>query len=101
MDSIFSLWKIERKDIAYEFVNSGFKALINVIDTKLLSDKFIAKELSIDLLEEIALSAADMCGENGEYHTVVFDGPIFSEKVDLSIGEKIQLDQAYVVVPVK
>ncbi len=85
----FPLWKEDRKKLVYEFINSGFSAMITTVDTTRLSDSFLGKTLSLDLVDAIEKSGADICGENGEYHTFVFGGPIFTKKIDICINEKI------------
>lgn len=74
----FPLWQEDRKKIVHEFVDCGFKAKILQARHEKLKDGFIGEILTDELLEKIAASGADICGENGEYHTLVIDGPIFS-----------------------
>lgn len=87
IESFFPLWNIDRKKIVYEFIDLGFKAMINVVDNKILDESFLGKTLTKDLLDEIVLKGADICGENGEYHTFVYDGPHFKEELKFNTGE--------------
>ena len=84
--ALLPLWKINRKDIVKEFISLGFKAKIVVVNTELLDMKFLGQDLSLSLIEEIENAGADACGENGEYHTVVYDGPIFKKPIELNFG---------------
>ena len=84
--AVLPLWKINRKDIVKEFISLGFKAKIVVVNTELLDMKFLGQDLSLSLIEEIENAGADACGENGEYHTVVYDGPIFKKPIELNFG---------------
>lgn len=95
----FPLWNEARKKLVYEFIDLGFKTMINVVDSNRLSENFAGKVLSREIADEIEASGADICGENGEYHTFVFDGPLFERAVEFDIGEKIKVDN-FIVVPI-
>lgn len=88
---VLPLWQINRKEIVKEFISHGFKAKIVVVDTTALDVKFLGKDLSLSLIEEIESLGADPCGENGEYHTVVYDGPIFKRPLKLNFGTEVIL----------
>lgn len=96
----FPLWKENRKSLVFEFLESGFKTYITVINNKMLSDKFLGKIMTKELCLEIEKEGSDICGENGEYHTFVFDGPIFKNPVDFCFGEKIE-ENGYSILPIK
>ncbi len=87
--AILPLWQRSRKDIINEFLDLGFKAKIIVVNTEIFKIKFLGRDLSYALVREIEEFGADVCGENGEYHTVVYDGPIFKHPVDLVYGNDI------------
>lgn len=89
MEAILPLWKRDRKEIVKEFISLGFKAKIVVINTSMIDIKFLGKDLSLSLIEEIEKAGADPCGENGEYHTLVYDGPIFKKPVDIKYDYEI------------
>lgn len=89
MTAVLPLWQRDRKDIVREFLELGFKAKIIVVNTALLDTRFLGRDLSFPLLEEIEAQGADVCGENGEYHTVVYGGPIFKNPVVLHFGDRI------------
>lgn len=91
IDFLFPLWHENREDIVHEFISLGFHALIKCVDYKWLDDSFLGRELDFDILEEIRKKGADVCGENGEYHTLVYDGPIFKSKIHYRIGDKVNL----------
>jgi len=100
IEAIFPLWGKDRKDVVYDMINQGFIATINVIDTKQLSDRFLGKILTKEVVDEIAATGADICGENGEYHTFASDGPIFKHPVDFSLGDQMMRDD-YAILPFK
>ena len=77
----FPLWQEKREDLVYEFIESGFTTIIKVVNLKYMGEKFLGKKLTKSVVEEIKATGSDPCGENGEYHTFVVDGPIFKEEV--------------------
>ncbi|MDF2950393.1 MAG: diphthine--ammonia ligase [Sedimentibacter sp.] len=95
----FPLWKEARKDMVYEFIDSGFKTMITVVDTSRLSEDFIGKILTKQVAAEIERVGADICGENGEYHSFAFDGPLFKNPVKFKTGDVIHHDK-YVIMPI-
>lgn len=90
IESIFPLWNESRKELVYEFIESGFKAVITIVDSSRLSEKFLGRTLTKELMEEIVAEGADICGENGEYHTFVYDGPLFKEPINFKFDEIIR-----------
>jgi len=93
----FPLWKEERKKLVYEFVDSGFSAIITIIDMSRMPKDFLGQTLSKEVADSIERSGADICGENGEYHTFVFDGPIFGNRIDFSVKEKFERDKYFIL----
>ncbi len=99
LEPLFPLWGEERKKLVYEFIDEGFTANFTVIDTARMSDVYLGQRLTEESVNSIAAEGADICGENGEYHTFVSSGPIFSKPVEFSFGEKI-LDNGYAIMPI-
>jgi len=87
--AVLPLWQMDRKDIVKELLNLGFKAKIVLVNKTILDTKFLGQDLSYSLMYEIEKSGADVCGENGEYHTVVYDGPIFKRPLELKYNTEI------------
>ena len=77
----FPLWKWERRDVVYGFIEAGFSTVVTIVDTERLSEAFLGQVLTKEIAEAIAQAGADICGEGGEYHSFTFDGPIFSARV--------------------
>jgi len=100
LEALFPLRGERRSDVVYEFIDSGFVANISIVNTEKLADEFLGQQLTKDVAEAIAAQGADICGENGEYHTVVTDGPIFKRPVGFSFGEKVVRDN-YAMLPVQ
>lgn len=88
----FPLLREPRKKLVYDFVDSGFKTLITTVDTSRLPAEFLGQTLSRAVADEIERSGADICGENGEYHTFTYDGPIFSAPAPFTVAEELAFD---------
>ena len=95
---LLPLWGERRENVVYELIDRGFTATITVINTKYLSSDFLGERLTMEVLKSIAASGADICGENGEYHTFVSDGPIFNCPIFFTYGEK-RIDGDYAMLP--
>lgn len=88
MKALFPLWEIPTTNLALEFIRNGFKAVITCVDTKVLPEDFSGRKYDLNFLGDLPLNV-DPCGENGEFHTFVFDGPIFSYPVKWITGDKV------------
>ncbi len=88
MKGIFPIWKRNTAELAHEFIESGFKAVITCIDSNLLDRMFIGRTFDEQFLSELP-SAVDPCGENGEFHSFVYDGPIFQQRILHTTGEVV------------
>ncbi|MEG2195514.1 MAG: diphthine--ammonia ligase [Terrisporobacter sp.] len=94
LDYDFPLWQEDREKLVHEFIDAGFKAVIKKVNLNYMSEYFLGKVLDKDLVEEIKATGSDACGENGEYHTFVIDGPIFNKEINVDI-EKIKREKNY------
>lgn len=94
----FPLWGEKRESIVSEFINKGYTATLTVVDTGRMAESFLGRTLTADLVEEMRIAGVDVCGENGEYHTFVSDGPIFKVPILFSVGEKHN-DKKYASLP--
>lgn len=81
------LWQNDRRELVAEFIALGFKAMIVTVNERMLSPDYLGRELSRELLKELEEEGVDPCGENGEFHTVVLDGPIFRRPLLPKLGE--------------
>jgi len=91
MTAIFPIWKRETRDLAREFCEQGFRAVTACVDGKALDRSFAGREFNEAFFRDLPESA-DPCGENGEFHTFVFDGPVFREPVRWTKGEVVERD---------
>lgn len=88
IQTIFPIWKRDTRELLDEFFALGFRAVIVCINNSKLDTSFLGKELSLELIEQFPKDV-DPCGENGEFHTFCFDGPIFPNPIPFEIGEKV------------
>ncbi len=85
---IFPLWGMPTEKLSREMVHSGLRAIITCVDPKYLPADFAGQEYGESFLERIPANV-DPCGENGEFHTFAFAGPMFKKPVPISIGETV------------
>lgn len=88
--AIFPLWQENRVDLVNEFLEKGYKTLIKKVNKDYLDPSYLGKTLSKELLEKFENIGIDPCGENGEYHTLVYDGPKFNKKINLKLGNILE-----------
>ncbi len=87
---IFPLWGKDTSILINEIIEAGFKAVVVSTLKDFLSDEWLGRKIDNDFVKEIkALGNIDLCGEKGEFHTFVYNGPIFKKQVEFSIGKKI------------
>jgi uncharacterized protein (TIGR00290 family) len=89
MKGLFPLWKRSSKEILEEFIDSGFKTVIVCVSDKYLDKSFAGRVIDKNFINDLPENV-DPCGENGEFHTFVFDGPIFKNKIDYQLGEIVR-----------
>ncbi|MBN1871394.1 MAG: diphthine--ammonia ligase [Candidatus Omnitrophica bacterium] len=87
MNAIFPLWGCDTRDTAQELINAGFRSVITCVDLKVLNGSFSGRIYDEQFLKDLP-AGVDPCGENGEFHSFVFDGPIFRRKIDFKKGRK-------------
>lgn len=94
MQAIFPIWKRDTREIADTFIELGFKAMITCVDSKVLDGRFSGRLFDRQFLSDLP-RGVDPCGENGEFHSFVYDGPIFTEPIPCVAGETVLRDQRY------
>lgn len=89
VEAVFPLWKEDTTGLVNEFLELGYKTTLVCIDRSKLSDEFIGKTLSRELIAQFPKNV-DPCGENGEFHTFAYAGPIFKKEIDFELGEIVE-----------
>ena len=91
MEAIFPIWKRDTRELTREFVRLGFHAKAVCIDPRILDRSFAGRELDESFFRDLPANA-DPCGENGEFHTFVYDGPIFNEPIRCRTAGVVERD---------
>ncbi len=95
MKGMFPLWKQSSYVLAKRFIELKFKAIVTCVDGKQLDGKFCGRVFDESFLSDLPRNV-DCCGENGEFHSFVFDGPIFKKNILFSTGEIVKrVDRFY------
>ena len=91
LEPLFPLWQMPTAELAREMIGSGLRARLTCIDPRRLSRDFAGREFDAKLLADLPRDA-DPCGENCEFHTFVYDGPMFREPISITLGEIVDRD---------
>lgn len=86
LEPVFPLWQKNRTENVYDLIRSGYQCLIKSINNKLLPKNLLGKILDEQVIQEFSKYGIDVCGENGEYHTLVIDGPLFRHPISCKTG---------------
>ncbi|BAP33604.1 ANH superfamily adenosine nucleotide alpha hydrolase [Chryseobacterium sp. StRB126] len=89
MQAVFPLWKQDTSDLIREFLKLGFKTIVTCVNGTYLDKSFAGRIIDQQFLDDLPENI-DPCGENGEFHTFTFDGPIFKSPVQFEIGETVK-----------
>jgi uncharacterized protein (TIGR00290 family) len=92
MEPLFPLWNIPTDQLAHEMIAGGLRSKLTCVDTKQLSAEFVGRDFDEELLSALPASV-DPCGERGEFHTCVYDGPMFKAPIALQAGDKVMREQ--------
>jgi len=91
VEAVFPLWGIPTEELAERMLSAGVEAYVSSVDLKKLPSHLAGRKWSRDLLKEFPREI-DPCGENGEIHTIVVDGPMFQKRIPVRVGEIIERD---------
>jgi len=91
LEPLFPLWEIPTPDLANEMIASGIRAKITCVDPKKLDRSFAGRDFSHAFLRDLP-PEIDPCGENGEFHSFVYEAPVFREPIDVAVGEIVERD---------
>lgn len=94
LTGVFPLWQRDSRELAHRFIDLGFRAVLCCIDTHVLAKRFAGRVYDRTLLAEFP-AAIDPCGENGEFHTFVVEGPNFARPVPYKLGEYVLREERF------
>lgn len=88
LQCLFPIWKLHSNDVIEQFLSLGFKAVVVCVNSQKLDRSFCGREMDASFFSDLP-AGVDLCGENGEYHSFVYDGPNFSAPVSFTRGEMV------------
>lgn len=91
LEPLFPLWQIPTQQLSREMIAAGVKAKITCVDPSKLAKSFAGGDYDLPLLQALP-AGVDPCGENGEFHTFVYDAPVFSRPIAVRSGEVVERD---------
>ncbi len=91
MTALFPIWTRDTRELIHSFQAARFRAIAACIDPKVLDRSFAGRELDDSFFRDLP-AGVDPCGENGEFHTFVFDGPIFHNPIPIGFGKIVERD---------
>ena len=91
LETLFPVWDIPTAQLARDMIAAGLRARLSCVDTRVLDASFVGREFDEALLRDLP-AGIDPCGENGEFHTCVYAGPMFRAPLSLQIGETVSRD---------
>ncbi len=94
MECLFPVWQRQTDELASTFIDLGFRAITTCVDPKRLDESFVGRMIDREFLDDLP-AGIDPCGENGEFHSFVFDGPILEWPIDVTRGEVVCRDSFF------
>ena len=88
---IFPIWGIPTDELSREMISNGLRTVITCINPKQIPKEFVGREFDESFLDSLS-ETIDPCGENGEFHSFVFDGPMFKEQIEITVGDIVHRD---------
>lgn len=88
--ALYPLMGRNREALLVEFVAAGFKTVINAVNGDILPEDFLGCIITPEVIDRLRHTKADICGENGEYHSFVVDGPLFKNPIQIQWGEVLR-----------
>lgn len=86
LEPVFPLWELPTAQLARDMISGGLRARVACVDTRTLDESFAGREFDARLLSDLP-GAIDPCGENGEFHSFVYDAPMFAAPIEIEPGE--------------
>ena len=91
LNAVFPIWKQPVQEVVREFIDLGFKAVVVCASARYMDESFVGRTIDDAFIKDLP-KEVDVCGENGEFHSFVYDGPIFKRPVAFELGEVIYKD---------
>ena len=91
LEPLFPLWQGPTRELSRKMLAAGVKAKVTCVDPSKIAKSFAGRDYDLGLLTDLP-PEADPCGENGEFHTFVYDAPVFTRPIDVKVGEVVERD---------
>jgi uncharacterized protein (TIGR00290 family) len=88
LKAVFPIWKQDTKQLLSTFISLGFKAILICVNSSKLDQSFVGRVIDEEFINDLPIDV-DCCGENGEFHTFCFDGPIFNYPIAFEVGSTV------------
>jgi uncharacterized protein (TIGR00290 family) len=92
IEAVEPLWDRNTESILTGFIDAGFEAIIVSAQARLIDEEWIGRRVDRDFMNYLKAKNIDLCGENGEYHTLVVNGPLFKRRIEVTEGVTIKRD---------
>jgi diphthine-ammonia ligase len=99
LHAVLPLWQQDREELVMQMLNAGIKTMI-ISCNEAMGETFLGEILNTELIHRLKEAGIDVCGENGEFHTLVLDCPLFSQPINVSIQAKLKHDGYWFCQPV-
>jgi diphthine-ammonia ligase len=90
IEAVEPLWGKSTDDVINDFLDVGFEAMIVAADARIIDEAWLGKKVDRDFINYLKSKNIDPCGESGEYHTLVVNGPLFERKIEITEGQTIR-----------
>lgn len=94
IEAVFPLWDRDTTELARSFIDLGFEAVVTCVDSEALDPAFVGRDFDLQFLTDLP-AGVDPCGENGEFHTFVYAGPVLADTIPLARGEVLLRDDRF------
>jgi uncharacterized protein (TIGR00290 family) len=94
---IYPLWKMDTRELMHDFLQAGFRTAICAANAKFFSEAELGKTIDLNFINQLP-KEVDPCGENGEFHTLVYDGPLFKRPLEFERGEIVKKSYSFNVI---
>ena len=91
LQPIFPVWLLPTRRLALDMIEAGLRAKVTCVDPKVLASEFAGRDFDASFLADLP-EGVDPCGENGEFHSFVYDGPMFRHPISVQVGEVVERD---------
>ena len=97
IEAVEPLWGKSTDDVIDQFLDAGFKAVIVGAKAELIGEEWLGRQVDGEFIDYLKSKAIDPCGESGEYHTLVVDGPLFKRKIEITESRTIKRDGYWIL----